>query len=332
MIDDFVPSTRTEGTLNGSLYVWPLLLDICVQMRNASLVTKAGLDPEASPATWDEFIANAQTCVDKGAALYGLTFDHRDWRSLIPITHSISTDVYDKETGLFQYASDAALEALDIMKRMMPLANPDVLVEGPVDATVHQDEAAFAGQQVAYYFKYQNAGLQFASNWPDPSQLRIGGLPKTENGVGGTVFWDTGAVLFKYGGNKQKCVDFLTALSKDDRMWEESIVGNEDEGVSPVGQLPVLQSVWAAWDASPPDWYAANPWTKSVLESLGRASAIAPTIIAIKQFDVARPEWHKYLSGEEPDPKVAMQKAQDAALAVWEQNATPTAALRSRYY
>ena len=90
--------------------------------------------------------------------------------------------------------------------------------------------------------------------------------------------------------------------------------------------------MWAAYDASPPDWYAANPWMKEVLASLQNASAIAPTILGIKQFDVARPEWLKYLSGEEPDAKVAGQKAQDAALAAYEKEATPTAALRSRYY
>jgi hypothetical protein len=248
------------------------------------------------------------------------------------VTHSISTDVYDKETGLFQYASDPAIEALEILKRMMPLAPADLLTADAVDNTVHPDEAAFAAEQAAYYFKYQNAGFQFSSNWPDPTQLRLGALPKTESGVGGSVFWDTGVVLFTYGANKQKAVDFLTALSKDERMWKESVLGNPDEGTPAVGQLPVLQSVWAGFDAAPPDWYTANPWMKDVLGSLQNASAIAPTIIGIKQFDVARPEWHKYLSGEEPDVKVAAQKAQDAAQAEYEKNATPTAALRSRYY
>jgi hypothetical protein len=332
LLEDFVPATSAEGTYKGEFYVWPLLLDICVQMRHAGIVEKAGLDPEASPATWDEFIANGQKVMDSGAAPYGIVFDHRDWRSLIPVTHSISVDVYDPETGLFQYASDPAIEALEILKRMMPLAPADLLTADAVDNTVHPDEAAFAAEQAAYYFKYQNAGFQFSANWPDPSQLRLGGLPKTEAGVGGSVFWDTGAVLFTYGANKAKAVEYLTALSKDERMWKDSVTGNEDLGTIPVGQLPVLQSVWAAYDASPPEWYAANPWTKSVLASLQNASAIAPTILGIKQFDVARPEWHKYLSGDEPDARVAGQKAQDAALAEYEKNATPTARLRSRLY
>ena len=84
----------------------------------------------------------------------------------------------------------------------------------------------------------------------------------------------------------------------------------------------VLQSLWAQWETSPPDFIANNPWTKSVFNSLGNASAIAPTPLAVLQFDTARPEWIKYLSGEEPDAKTAMQKAQDAARAVYDQNVT----------
>ena len=130
-------------------------------------------------------------------------------------------------------------------------------------------------------------------------------LPAPEGGVGGTVFWDTGAVLFKYGANKEKAVEFFTALSKDERIWENSVAGNPDEGILPAGQVPILQSQWAAWEANPPDWLAANPWAREIYDSLATASAIAPSILAIKQFDTARPEWHKYLSGEDADAKTA---------------------------
>ena len=35
---------------------------------NADLVTKAGLDPEVAPVTWDELLANAKKVIDSGAA------------------------------------------------------------------------------------------------------------------------------------------------------------------------------------------------------------------------------------------------------------------------
>ena len=63
----------------------------------------------------------------------------------------------------------------------------------------------------------------------------ISRLPAPEGGAGGTVFWDTGAVLFKYGKNKQQAVDFFTALSTDERIWQNSVVGDPDAG-NPAGR------------------------------------------------------------------------------------------------
>jgi multiple sugar transport system substrate-binding protein len=101
------------------------------------------------------------------------------------------------------YTSDAAVEALEIMKRMMPLANPDVLSEGSTD------EQAFAAEHAAYYVKYQNAHLRMAAAWPDPSQIQIAALPVQVGGIGGTVFWSTGAGLFTFGSNKERMAEYM---------------------------------------------------------------------------------------------------------------------------
>jgi hypothetical protein len=319
LLDDIQPAIKAEGSYKDSFYVWPFLLDVIVQGWNSEIVGKAGLDPEVAPKNWDEYIANAQKVVDSGAAQFGCTFDFHDWRSLIPITHSISTDVYDPETGLFQYTSDAAVGALEIMKRMMELANPDVLSEGSTDGGVNStpDEQAFAAQQVAYYVKYQNAHLRMAGTWQDPKALRLAALPVQEGGAGGTVFWTTGAVLFKYGFNKPQAAQYMDAITHDARIWEHSVLGDPSKAETAVGQLPVYNSVWAGYESSPPQFIADNPWADAIWKGLGNAKAITPTKISVTQFDRARPEWIKYLSGEEADAKTAMQKAQDAALAAY---------------
>jgi hypothetical protein len=326
-----VPASITaEGTYNGSLYVWPVFLDVIVQAWNGDLVEKAGLDPAVAPKNWDEFIANSKAVVDSGVAPFGCTFDFHAWRSLIPITHSISTDVYE-ENGLFKWNSDPAVQALEIMKEMMQYANPDVLNAGTTDGGVNQtpDEQAFASLRVAYYIKYQNAPMRFAATWPDPSKLAISALPVQEGGAGGTVFWDTGAVLFAKGSNKQQASDYLTALTNDQRIWKESVAGDPDNGVSPVGQLPVYKSVWDEYTAAPPDWLTANPWATSIWNGLPNASAIHPTKLAITQFDLAAPFYNKYLSGEIADAKDALTQAYDAINAEFEaqggESATPTA-------
>ncbi len=318
-LDNLPDAIRAEGTYNGNFYVWPFLLDLTLQSWNGELVEQAGLDPTVAPANWDEFIGNARTVQETGAAPFGLTFDFHAWRSLIPITHSINTDVYD-ENGLFMWNSDAAVQALEIMKEMMELANPDVLNEGTADAGVNQtpDEQAFASRQVGYYIKYQNAPLRLAGTWPDPSRLGMAPLPVQEGGAGGTVFWDTGSVLFTYGANKQPAADYLAALTTDPRIWEESIAGNLEEGVTPSGHLPVLQSLWEEYYQDPPEWLEANPWAFSVWEQLPKARAIPPTILSVTQFNIAAPFYSSYLSGETSDARQALTAAQDAVMTEFE--------------
>lgn len=312
VLADFIPSIREEGSLDGKLYNWPFLLDIIVHGWNAEIVGKAELDPEAAPKTWDELIANAQKIKESGAAPFGCTFDAHGWRSLAPITHSISTEVYTPE-GLFDFTSDAAVEALQIMKRMMEYSHPDVLNPGTTDGGVNNtpDEGAFAAQRVAYYVKYQNAHLRFAATWPDPTQLRLAGLPKTETGAGATVFWDTGAALFTYGKNKQLAADYLTALTYDDRIWEGAINGRE--GQVPAGQVPVYQSVWQKYTDSRPAWI--KDWAFLIHDQLPISKAITTHKFGLSQFNIGQPHWEKYLTGDESDPKVALQAAKDAVAA-----------------
>ena len=66
--NDFFPAALAEGTYNGSMYVWPLLLDITVQGWHAGIVERAGLDPEVAPATWDDFVSSARQVQESGAA------------------------------------------------------------------------------------------------------------------------------------------------------------------------------------------------------------------------------------------------------------------------
>jgi ABC-type glycerol-3-phosphate transport system substrate-binding protein len=326
LLDSIIPAVRDEATYDGQFYVWPFLLDVIVQGWNAELVTAAGLDPEVAPVTWDELIANAQAVVDSGAAPFGVTFDRNAWRSLIPITHSISTDVYDPDTGLFQWNSEPAVQALEIMKRMMPLANPDVLNPGQTDGGVNQtpDEQAFAAQTVAYYVKYQNAPLRFSGVWPDPSQLRLGALPRPEGGAGGTVFWSTGSVLLRHGEDKEQGAAYMDFLTHYDQLWQLSITGGE--GQVPGGQIPIYATTWEEYESNPPEWLP--DWAFDVRNGLENAAPIQPTRLGLTQFTVPAPFIFAYLSGETSDAQTALDEAMAAVETEYEAlgpAATPSA-------
>ena len=98
-----------------------------------------------------------------------------------------------------------------------------------------------------YYIKYQNAPLRLAEKWKDPTQFRMGALPKAKGGEGGTVFWDTGAALFKYGKNKEKAAEYLKALTYEPQIWKDSIAGSAS---GHPGQLPPYKSIYADWQKS----------------------------------------------------------------------------------
>ena len=319
LLDDLIPAIREECSVDGKLYVWPFLLDVIVEAQNNAILSAAGL-PDKIPADWDEYLAGAKTVMDKGAAKYGCTFDAHGWRSLAPITHSISTQCYynleGDKTGfpLYDFTSEPALQALEIMKKMLELSSANALQPGSTDAGVNQtpDEVAFAAELVAYYIKYQNAPLRFAEKWKDPTQFRMGALPKAKGGEGGTAFWDTGASLFKYGKNKEKAAEYLKALTYEPQIWKDSIAGSS---AGHPGQLPPYKSIYAGWEKDKPDWLAKEAWVPLVRGGLDNAKAIPNHQFGLTQFQIGQPIWEKYLKGEETDPKKVMQECKDAVVA-----------------
>lgn len=314
VLDDLLPSIREECSVDGKLYSWPFFLDVIVQAYNSTVTTGAGL-ADVPAATWEEFLTNSQAVVDSGVARYGCTFDSNGWRSLAPIAHSFDTECYYLREGddfpLFDFTHPAALQALEVMKRMLELSSANALQPGATDGGVNQtpDEVAFGAQQVGYYVKYQNAPLRFASTWPDPAALRMGALPS--GGSGATVFWTTGACLFKYGQNKERAAEYMRALTYDARIWQDSIAGS---ATAHPGHLPPYASIYAAWEETPPDWVDTQTWVPLVRGQLEVAKAIPSHAFGLSQFQIGKQYWERYLTGEEADPMVAMQQAKDAVV------------------
>jgi len=309
VVADIIPSIRDECTVNGKLYSWPFLLDIITMGWNKGQSDMAGIT--AMPMNWDELLADGKQIIDKKAAPYGIVFDAHGWRSLAPIAHSISSKVYTSDL-FFDFNSDVALQSLEIMKNMKALSAPNILSVGTTDAGVNNtpDEDAFAAQQAAYFVKYQNAPLRFAATWPDPSKLQLGPLPKAKGGEGSTVFWTTGACLFKYGQNKDKAAEYMKTLTFNEGIWKDSIAGTP---TAHPGQIPPYQSFYTKWNQSKPTWW--QDWVPLVLDQLKVAKAIPNQKFGLTQFIIGQPEWEKYLTGEQPDPKVAMKGAWDAVQA-----------------
>jgi multiple sugar transport system substrate-binding protein len=141
-------------------------------------------------------------------------------------------------------------------------------------------------------------------------RLQLGPLPKPTTGEGSTVFWTTGACLFKYGQNKDLAAQYMKALTYNEGIWKDSISGSP---TSHPGQIPPYQSFYDKWTASQPTWW--QDWVPLILSQLKVAKAIPNQKFGLSQFVIGQPEWEKYLTGEQSDPKVAMQAAWDAVQA-----------------
>ena len=58
-----------------------------------------------------------------------------------------------------------------------------------------------------------------------------------------------------------------------------------------------------------------QPFVALIRAQLDRAKAIPNHAFVLQQFVIGKPLWEKYLKGEEPDPKKALQAAKDAVAA-----------------
>lgn len=306
VLDDFHPALRKESTLDGKLYAWPFLLDVVIQGWNVELVQRAGLDPGRPPATWDEYIENARTVKRIGAAPYGCTFDARLWRSFVPIAHTFDADVYTDDS-LFDYTHDASWHALEVMRRMYELANPDVLDPYTTAGSgATSDEGAFASQLVGYYVKYANALVRAANTWPDPSRLALSAVPTPPGGSGATTFWTTGLALLRQGANQRAAANYAQALTYDRVLWQESI----GDGRQSTGQLACYRSLWNEWQAEQPPWVA--DWAVRTYQQLRNAAPIRPHPLGARQFAIAQPYLERYLTGEEASAERALRAAMAA--------------------
>lgn len=246
VLNDMPKPVRDEGMLNGKMYDWPMLLDISGLEWRKSMFKAAGIT--APPTTWEQFTDVAKRINAKrlrNGTVAGATYDWHPWRSIMPVVHSISLDVYTKE-GYVNFKHPAYVQAFNILKGIVPYAPKDFFSPGTAVEAGTIDEVAFKSSRVAMMFKYFNTAIHAASIW-GIGDLGLGRLPKpAAGGAGGSLFWDTGSGLFKYGSNKHAVANWLTFLLNDERFWTKEVVSS--------GQIPPFNSVYPKIKGKVPDW------------------------------------------------------------------------------
>lgn len=73
-VDDFYPMLANFDIMGGKRYALPVSTNNMQLIWNKDLFTKAGLDPEKAPATWDEMQAMAVQCQDPANGVVGFEY------------------------------------------------------------------------------------------------------------------------------------------------------------------------------------------------------------------------------------------------------------------
>jgi len=286
VVADMPAPVREEGMIDGKMYDWPMLLDISGLEWRKSFFKAAGITHP--PATWEEFTEAARRIYAKKlrhGTVAGATYDWHPWRSIMPVAHSISLDVYTKE-GYVNFKSPVFVQVYKILKGILPYAPKDFFSPGTAVEAGTIDEVAFKSSRVAMMFKYFNTAIHSAAIW-GIGDLGLGRLPKpATGGAGGSLFWDTGSGLFKYGSNKHAVANWLHFLLSDERFWTREVVSS--------GQIPPFNSIYPKIKGKVPGWiYPAY-------EQLKFSKAISNTVygFSLGLNGAMLATWLPYLKGQ----------------------------------
>jgi ABC-type glycerol-3-phosphate transport system substrate-binding protein len=284
-IGDLIPAVRKESTVNGKLIDLPMMLDVIGMGYRKDYFQAAGIT--SVPTTWEAYISTAQTISSKLAnhkphRVYGATYDLRPWRSFIPIAHSIDTNIYSS-TGYLDWSKIGVFkQALTYMKEIIQYAPPDVFNPGLAEAASY-DEFEFKSGTAAMLEKYYNAPVRCAKVF-GAAKLGLSRLPKpASGGAGGTVFWNTGAALLKYGQHKQEAGLFFEWLSSNSDWWHSSVSN---------AQLPCITS---AYNTVLKPW--APGYVSGVLGQLAFSKAIPNDLYNLAQFTALSDAYTPFLKG-----------------------------------
>jgi len=272
---DIFPANLSEGTYSdGKLYSWPQVASAMLLAYRPSMFQAAGVEP---PATWDDVITASQAIETANPGTYGIVFDTRTWRSLIPLAVSFAGDTSPfLSCGYLDLASPAAEKAVETLVALGKHAPPDILTPtGDVDA--------FKSSLAAMMLKYVDAAGTAARVFGQ-QDIALAPLPKpSADAPARSVQWGTGFALFKYAAHKDIAVDFVTYLTNSEAYQR--------------GWLDAAQSsVYQSWQGKlAPDMPS---WMKGQAEALASSTFIPPSADFVQWHTIVKPYVEKAITGE----------------------------------
>jgi len=173
-VNEFLPGN--EFSVEPGIYGAPIDATTIQMVYNKSLYQKAGLNPEAPPKTWEEFIGHCSILKEAGISLFVGGFGEIWMLDALASNFAMNLmgeeKVFDTYRGKVPYTDPDWVKVLSLFKQM---ADKKIFVEGAVTMVNKTAEQTFANERAAYayngswcvnVYKGMNPNLKYAPMLP----------------------------------------------------------------------------------------------------------------------------------------------------------------------
>jgi multiple sugar transport system substrate-binding protein len=209
----YYPHILDTVTYNGQQWGIPTAFSTKALFWNKDLFTKAGLDPEKPPTTWDELLKDAQAIKDKtGVPGYGLPAKTMD-NTMHQFLHFVYTNngTVTDDKGNITLDSPENLAALTFVKSLVPVSE-----DGP--SAYDQDDMIkiFSDQKVAMI----EGGPWVRNQVPKDVKWGVAALPTGPASKGpGTLLITDSLAIFKGTGVEAQATDLAKWLTNPENQF-----------------------------------------------------------------------------------------------------------------
>ncbi len=208
-------SKENEYSVKPGFYGVPLDVTTIQMLYNKKIYSQAGLDPNAPPRTWEEFLDHTKTLKEKGfpgfVSGFGEIWMIDAFATNLAMNLMGEEKVYDTYRGKVAYTDPDWVKVLTAFKQM---ADRKICVDGAVTMVNKTAEQTFANERATYAFngswcvnvyKGMNPNLDYAAILPP--KLSMFNSMKIWGGAG------TSFVVNEKSPRKQAAIDFLKWLT-----------------------------------------------------------------------------------------------------------------------
>lgn len=258
LLDQLNPTVlKVAQDSGGKTYAIPTSAYSVGLVYNRDLFTKAGLDPDKPPTTWDELRADAKQITEKtGAIGYAqLTSKGQGGWMLTTQTYAFGGSVENEDGTKVTFDDTPTQEALQTVHDMRWTdQSMGTTALWDLDSMGQQFAAGKVGMFMSAPDQYSNVVV---TNKMDPSQLGVGGLPQS-GGEHGTLSGGSVEIVNPKATEEEKVaavkwIDFfyLNKYQDETTAVDQAKAAAADNNPVGVPGLPIMsqeaQTTWEGW-------------------------------------------------------------------------------------